>query len=150
MYSHGKSTKLDHAMAVVVMIALLAGGSIITMFAGEDKGQERHLYAEANFNLDDPELDYEIFYAELIRAEQQFGPYLEMINEHHCDWGRKVCWVHIDEVMLDPTDTGCLQFAYMMRYLTRDDFVIYVTNTGWIPSSRNPIDAAWAARLIGQ
>lgn len=81
-------------------------------------------------------------------AQEAFGPYLSVVNRHECDWDRMVCFIEVDELLTSGTDYACLQFAYAMKYITGNGILVYITNHGFVPSARNPIDFGWASQLV--
>jgi hypothetical protein len=72
---------------------------------------------------------------------------MPMIVRHEIDLNHMVIFIEIDGSLLTGTDSACGLFAMMMKHLTDNGLLVYVTNDGWIPSARNPIDSWWANKL---
>jgi hypothetical protein len=83
-------------------------------------------------------------------TEELFGHYIEYVATHHIDWNHMVIFIELDGSLLDGTDMSCIIFAQMMKQLTDYDMLVYITNKGWIPTRRNPIDEWWADKLVAE
>jgi hypothetical protein len=81
-------------------------------------------------------------------AEQAFGSYLPMIVTHEIDFNHMVAFIELDGSLLTGTDSACQLFAYMMKYITSNGLLVYITNDGYIPTRHNPIDYDWAKKLV--
>ena len=104
-----------------------------------------------NCSQDDTECDYQAFYGEdyypAHHEQALFGIYSAVIVSWSANWKERVVHVQIDESILDGTDANCRIFGFVMKHITTNDVLVVVTNTGYIPSTRNPIDHAWATHL---
>lgn len=85
---------------------------------------------------------YQSHYQEIL-----FGAYIPMIVSWNANWTTRVIHVEVHESLLTGTDTACRLFGFVMKHITANDILVVVTNTGYIPSTRNPIDHAWATHL---
>ena len=96
------------------------------------------------------ELGEDYTYEDYYRSHYQeilFGAYIPMIVSWEADWGERIVSVEVHEALLTGTDTACQLFGFVMKHITALDVVVKVTNNGWIPSTKNPIDHAWATQL---
>ena len=85
---------------------------------------------------------YDAHYEELL-----FGSFIPMVRSWSADWNERIVYVEVDSALLTGTDTACQLFGFMMKHITALDVIVLVTNEGWIPSTKNPIDHAWATHL---
>jgi len=97
------------------------------------------------------ELDYEAFYADLIRQHEEdvkiFGHWLEYVINHEIDWVDMVIYMKVDGLLTEGTDISCLMFWKMMYDITSIGFIIYIENEGWIPSKSKIINHKMAVIL---
>jgi hypothetical protein len=83
-------------------------------------------------------------------TEEVFGDYLQYIVRHEINWDHMAAFIELDGSILTGTDIMCEEFARMMVYITQHDMLVYITNSGWIPSVYNPIDEYTAQILAGK
>ena len=106
---------------------------------------------ETWFNQLGEDYTYDDFYDENYynahHEEMLFGVYQAVIVSWSANWTKRVVHVEIDGSILDGTDANCRIFGFVMKHITANDVLVVVTNTGYIPSTRNPIDHAWATHL---
>lgn len=99
----------------------------------------------------DEDYDYASFYTadyyEAHDREELFGSWEPMVKSYTVDWEHRVVFVELFDQILQPDDTTCRLFGYMMKRITSNDMLVYVTNKTWIPSAKNPIDYDWASGL---
>lgn len=80
-------------------------------------------------------------------VDEIFGHYIEFIVEHEIDWDSMTIYAKIDRSIMRGSDAECQFFGQMMEHITRHGFMVHVTNEGFIPSTKNPIDHEWAVVL---
>ena len=94
---------------------------------------------------------YGDFYGEdYYRSHNQeilFGSFIPMVRSWSANWNERVVHVEVDATLLTGTDTACRLFGMLMKHITENDVIVVVDNDGYIPSSKNPIDHAWATAL---
>jgi len=123
-----------------LFITFFAGMFIGMAIVGQVTDQIHQKFDPANWsNVEVAQIDSE--------TEQIFGSYIEYIISHEIDWEKRMISVLIDPSILRGSDAECEYFGQMMKHITSHDFVVYILNTGWIPTLKNPIDYEHASLL---
>ena len=111
--------------------------------AGRQPGECKDAYDET----DCYEALYEDNRSEQGDFEELVGDYKKYIVTHEMNWNHMVIFIELDGSLLDGSDSSCAEFARMMKYICDHNVLVYVTNSGFIPTVHNPIDEWWADRL---
>lgn len=143
-----KDETLDAISGNLVWLAIivLTAAIIFVFVINPVKADEANFFSEIG-----EDYTYDDFYTEdYYRSHYQevlFGAYIPMIVSWNADWNERVVYVEVDSSLLTGTDTACQLFGMMMKHITALDVVVHVDNDGYIPSTKNPIDHAWATQL---
>ena len=142
---HMKDETLDAISGNLVWLAMvvLTAAIILVFIIRPVKADEAIFFGEDYTYGDFYDEDYYRSY----HQEQLFGSFIPMVRSWNADWNERVVYVEVDSSLLTGTDTACQLFGMMMKHITALDVVVQITNDGYIPSTWNPIDHAWATQL---
>ena len=86
------------------------------------------------------EIDFDVYADQRVLAHKITGPWESMIISLDIWPEHKLIAVEVDTYLTEGTDTSCALFGAMMRYLTKDGWIVAITNEGWFPGQTRVID----------